>query len=196
MIGSKCDGLASQRGYFTWNDRFCDISPRWQFQPVPFTGTPILRRPYLLMFFPVRYAAWRQLLMGLFAQIPTMAACCRFSPFFRRAPFAQVKKGVGNRRPYLLEHSPWISATKHCLFHFQMFVWIKPTHKCTVMSWWKKTDSDIDITIEPCIFHRFSRWFSNSYAHGCSPDGCKAAASSTNPSFWANLADPSYLSYH
>lgn len=28
MIGSKCDGLASQRDYFTWNDRFCDISPR------------------------------------------------------------------------------------------------------------------------------------------------------------------------
>lgn len=43
MIGSKCDGLASQRDYFTWNDRFCDISPRWQFQPVPFAGTPILR---------------------------------------------------------------------------------------------------------------------------------------------------------
>ena len=88
MIGSKCDGLASQRDYFTWNDRFCDISPRWQFQPVPFTGTPILRRPYLLMFFPVRYAAWRQQPLGLFAQIPTMAACCRFSPFLRQGTFA------------------------------------------------------------------------------------------------------------
>lgn len=56
------------------------------------------------MFFPVRYAAWRQLLLGLVALSVAVSA-----PFCAGAHLQTgtgIKKGVGKRRAYLLEHSP------------------------------------------------------------------------------------------